>query len=374
MATTSCSLVIRAPVTAASRSSLAPRELLGQPALVTFPSASAASPAAPRRALSARCSASAKDDERASHEHTARRVVNRRLVLGSMAAGMAAVVGCPICDSNEGAASIGAALAADWQYGDLSGPTEWGDLCKTGEAQSPVDIALVPAKLTKDNSLGSISFSYGLADASYLNTGHGTMQVNFPPGNNRIQIAGRQLDLLQYHFHAPSEHSFNGIRTAMEAHLVHRDADGKLAVVGILLEADPKAPRNVPLEAGLAFAPFGKGDQTGSPQECFEVPVVGDGSGRSSLKQCVRIQMSPQALLPKGDRPDGSHSYIHYQGSLTTPPCSEGVDWFVLATPLKVRDGQVLEFMRFVGDRQTLAFNSRPRQDLGTRRLVLGPA
>ncbi|CAI5472945.1 unnamed protein product [Closterium sp. Yama58-4] len=546
-------------------------------------------------AIAVRCAAkdgkaAAAEPESSSHGHTGPRVVNRRLILGGLAAGMAAVVGCPICDSN-GVSSIGAALAADSSKADDSGPMEWGELCSAADAAQSATGGQLNAvsKLTRDNSLGNITFAYKNADASFLNTGHGTMQVNFPSGSNTCAVGGRQLQLLQYHFHAPSEHSFNGVRCPMEAHLVHRDADGKLAVIGVMIEADPRAPRNLCLEAALAFAPSekkkqmqGEGGREGQVQQsnernmCLEaapafapgekkkqmcvtgvewaalafapsekkeavvsgwrggsgrsggsgtgmsdrgeqqcghaqcpssttrnprrarttsrgrrggsggsgagvsdrrkqqyghggthsarspqplsgpcvsqaghllpfplfpcppsevsggggggqgqVPAAlscttpyfplsllpphslfpplkcarpgvfggaggghekcgpsgvsggaggGQGGARSALQQCLRVQTSPQPLLPPTDRPDASQAYIHYQGSLADPACSDVVDWFVLATPLKVPDSQVLEFLSFVGDRRTLAFNSRPRQDLGPRRLAVGPA
>lgn len=115
-----------------------------------------------------------------SHLHKPSR---RRLILGSAATAMMTAVGCPLCDQGKSLAN-----AAEWGYGDLSGPYEWGDVCKTGTKQSPIDLPSGSSpKLVSDNSPGAISFGYGLANASYLNTGHGTMQVSrsspplFPP-------------------------------------------------------------------------------------------------------------------------------------------------------------------------------------------------
>ncbi|GJP31670.1 hypothetical protein CLOM_g14727 [Closterium sp. NIES-68] len=378
MAALASSSSLRGPLAACVQSSLEKCEMLGRP--VSLASCAAPLPTASNApAIAVRCAAkdgksAAAEPGSASHGHTGQRVVNRRLILGGLAAGMAAVVGCPICDSN-GGSSIGAALAADWSKGDVSGPMEWGELCAAGDAKLAIDAPLnATSKLTRDNGLGKITFAYKNAEASFLNTGHGTMQVNFPDGSNSCVVGGRQLQLLQYHFHAPSEHSFNGVRSPMEAHLVHRDADGKLAVIGVMVEADPKAPRNLCLEAALAFSPNERNKKNAAPQECLEVPVVGSGGMRSALQQCLRIQTSPAPLLPPLDRPDGSHAYIHYQGSLADPSCSDAVDWFVLAAPLKVPDSQVLEFLSYVGDRRTLAFNARPRQDLGPRRLAAGTA
>ncbi|CAI6010380.1 unnamed protein product [Closterium sp. NIES-65] len=333
MAAMAAGVAAKLPSALKTENVLEASQFLGQPAsTLAFPvSASSAS----RNSLSTRCAAKAEGSDgnnATSHTHT-KRAVSRRLILGGMAAGMAAVVGCPICDS--GSPSMGAALAADWSYGELSGPNEWGAVCKTGAAQSPIDISFTAPKIVSDNSIGKLAFGYKRADATFLNTGHGTMQVNFPGGSNTCEIGGRKLELLQYHFHAPSEHSFNGIRTAMEVHLVHLvllssplppsvpslpsllnfSPSSPLSPPPlppraipppqfrpprrVMLEADPKAPRNLCLEAALAFSPNEKFKQIAGPVECFEVPAVGGGK---PLKQCLKIQISPEPLLPKPDR------------------------------------------------------------------------
>ena len=116
--------------------------------------------------------------QKPQHSHSAKKVVNRRLILGGAAAGLAAVVGCPVCDALNGVAT-GSAQAAEWSYGDLAGPSEWGEVCKTGTSQSPIDITLKAPLITSDNSLGPLSFNYKRVDATFLNTGHGTMQVQY---------------------------------------------------------------------------------------------------------------------------------------------------------------------------------------------------
>lgn len=260
-------------------------------------------------------------------------------------------------------------MAADWSYGSLSGPPEWNSLCAAGIEQSPIDIPMTPAKLVTTARMGGINFQYKRASPSFMNTGHGTMQVDYPSGSNFVLVGERKLELLQYHFHAPSEHSFDGNRTAMEAHLVHRDEKG-LAVVGVMIEAEATASRNLCLQAALDFAPDEHGAKSPTPTECF--PVPNNSPGERQL--CFSLEISPASLLPKPDHEDGLHSYVHYEGSLTTPPCSEGVDWFLLTKPIKIPGEQVVEFMTYVGDKQTLAMNSRPPQNLGGRSIYSGPS
>lgn len=123
------------------------------------------------------------------------------------------------------------AIAEEWSYGGPSGPTEWSGMCATGIQQSPVDITV--NKVRGGEALGEIIFKYKSSSPIFQNTGHGTMQVNFSKGENRLYINRRELELVQFHFHTPSEHAFDGLRYPMEAHLVHYDLSSRsLAIVG----------------------------------------------------------------------------------------------------------------------------------------------
>ncbi|KIZ05223.1 carbonic anhydrase [Monoraphidium neglectum] len=134
---------------------------------------------------------------------------------------------CPCC---EALASGGAVF----DYGSLSGPQKWGGVCSAGTRQSPINIPrkALAAALKRPTGVGAGTCrpaqlnitGYKPAKPSILNTGVGTMQVNFAKGSQVLLCGGSELELLQYHFHTPSEHAFDGDRTAMEVHLVHKNA------------------------------------------------------------------------------------------------------------------------------------------------------
>ena len=151
---------------------------------------------------------------------------------------------------------------------------------------------------------------------------------------------------LQFHFHAPAEHAVAGRHADLEAHLVHREAaTGRLAVLGVLFQAGDGARPNPCLAAALASAPA-------SPS-APAAPL-------------------PRPLSPKGLLPPPGARYVHYRGSLTTPPCTEGVDWFVFTRPAAVPGAQVLAFLRYAGAGATLSLNARPLQPIGRRELEAG--
>ncbi len=149
----------------------------------------------------------------------------QRRTLINMAGVAAAATLCP-CTLCTPAANAGEG-AGPWEYGQLEGPKNWGGVCQIGASQSPIDVPLSQLFVRGPNpgeGMGPIDFDYPAAGrAAVLNTGHGTMQVNVPSGNYYTRISGRVYELLQFHFHTPSEHTFDGKHYPMEAHLVHKD-------------------------------------------------------------------------------------------------------------------------------------------------------
>lgn len=265
--------------------------------------------------------------------------VSRRTLLngGLATVGLAT---CPCCP--------GEAKAELWDY-ENTGPNLWDGVCAAGVRQSPVNLPLgtvtaagAPTRYTC--KFGDIDFKYGSQErVVVVNTGHGTMQVNFKPGNIAT-IGGVDLELLQFHFHTPSEHAFDGRRAPMEVHLVHKVvATGGLAVIGVMMEGGAAIP-NPSVQTAYVFAPPGPKEQMAATRP-----------------------LDPMSLIP-ADNGRGHRPYMHYAGSLTTPPCSEGVDWFVLTEPIKVTEKQILDFMRYVGNGLTYAQNSRPVQPVNDRK------
>lgn len=199
-----------------------------------------------------------------------------------------------------------------WSYEGEYGPEHWGDIkpeyskCKGGESQSPVGIAL-----TDKAKLQSINVNYYATPLKIINNGH-TVQVNCRNGSY-MAIGNKRYELLQFHFHSHSEHKINGRSYAMEAHFVHKGENGNLAVVGVLMNE-------------------GKGNDfiktlwSNLPKDEGKAHVVAD------------VKINANQLLPN------DMSYYTYSGSLTTPPCSEGVNWFILKTPIEVSKVEVDKF------------------------------
>lgn len=254
-----------------------------------------------------------------------------RIWTGVATAAMGLVLGLGLATGQTWAAEDG--HAPHWGYKGASGPAHWAELdpafaaCGAGHMQSPIDLGqetlAAPVEITLD---------YSPVALEVVNNGH-TLMVP-AEGGGTLTANGVTYRLLQFHFHTPSEHVIDGKPAVMEGHLVHRADDGSLAVLGVLFK---KGPRNRALYTLSRVAPRDAGEtRTGRPGALID----------------------PNAILPE-DR-----GLYRYMGSLTTPPCSEGVHWFVLDTPVEVGRKALRTMARAMGK------NARPAQALNNRLLV----
>lgn len=220
-----------------------------------------------------------------------------------------------------------------WSYEGAGGPANWAKLdpknkaCAIGERQSPIDIR---EGIKVD--LEPVQFDYRPSNFHIIDNGH-TVQVNV--GDSRISLTGKTYELIQFHFHRPSEEKVNGRTYEMVAHMVHKAADGSLAVVAVLLESGTENPfiqtlwNNMPLDKNVTVSP--------------PMPTI-----------------NPATLLPT------SRNYFTYMGSLTTPPCTEGVLWIVMKQPVQVSAEQIAIFSHMYSN------NARPVQAAKNRLIKEG--
>jgi carbonic anhydrase len=218
-----------------------------------------------------------------------------------------------------------------WDYEGEMGPARWVKefpTCGKGKKQSPLNIKGPFVKQRVD-----LAPSYKAGPLTMLNNGH-TIQVNIPAGS-KLRIDGIAYDLLQFHFHRPSEEQIEGKPMAMVAHFVHKSADGKLAVIGVLLKEGNENPNIKTLWSNL---PAGEG------------PPV----------EVADVSFNPANLLPK------ELDFWGYEGSLTTPPCTEGVRFFILRSPVNISKEQVNAF--------PFKMNARPVQPQNSREITISQA
>jgi carbonic anhydrase len=228
--------------------------------------------------------------------------------------------------------SVFAQQSSHWGYTGHKGPEYWSKLdpanaaCAVGKRQSPIDI-----KDATTSSLTALKFDYHSSPLSIIDNGH-TIQVNYAPGSTFI-AGGKTYVLKQFHFHHPSEEHVNGHGYDMVAHLVHADADGHLAVVGVLFKTGNASAlinqiwNNIPTEKDKAV----------------------DVSGAT---------INAADLLPSDVR------YFTFSGSLTTPPCSEDVTWFVLKSTGSLSHSQLAAFAKLFPN------NARPIQPTNNREIL----
>nr|WP_249122832.1 MULTISPECIES: carbonic anhydrase family protein [unclassified Bradyrhizobium] len=245
--------------------------------------------------------------------------IQRRSILKAFA-GLAL---CPLC-----ATAGRAADGPHWSYEGAEGPGHWGDLdaaskvCGVGGQQSPIDI-----RSSVRAELPPLVIDWKGGVDTIVNNGH-TIQVN-AAGGSTLRVADATYQLLQFHFHRPSEHLIDGKSYPMEVHFVHRDASGALAVVGVLMAT---GAANAAFAAVTAAMPQAAGPAVKAP-----------------------AAIDAAALLP------AARSYYRYPGSLTTPPCAETVEWLLLTTPVEVAEADVASFAKLY------AMNARPAQKVNRR-------
>jgi carbonic anhydrase len=236
----------------------------------------------------------------------------------------------------------GTILAQHWGYEGEAGPQNWGKLdpnfgvCASGKNQSPIDLKgfieadMKPLKLDYKAGIADIAHhGHGIADM--VNNGH-TVQVNHAPGST-LSVDGITFELKQFHFHSPSENKINGKQFPLEGHLVHADKDGNLAVLAVMFQ---EGAANTLLAKLWEKMPNKAGEKS--------APATG---------------LSVFQLLPN------ERDYYRFNGSLTTPPCSEGVRWFVIKKPGTASRAQIQQFSKAIG-----FANNRPIQSTNARSVL----
>lgn len=221
---------------------------------------------------------------------------------------------------------------AHWSYEGKSAPDHWGDLgdefktCNNGKFQSPIDIHDVI-----DGKLPPLDMIFHTETESIVNNGH-TIQVAVKDGDD-FKLDKEKFTLMQFHFHAPSENQIAGKSYPLEAHFVHANENGELAVIAVMLEVGAENPA---LNALLAAVP--------------------EEQGKAAALTST-VDLSP--LYPS------QKQYYRFSGSLTTPPCTEGLRWLVMKQPVTLSEAQLKQFQY-----RLKHANNRPLQPLHGRVIV----
>jgi carbonic anhydrase len=226
-----------------------------------------------------------------------------------------------------------------WSYTEEGGSANWGTLspayalCKDGKHQSPIDIVQTAVKGAGNWSLNYKSTTINIAHTEHMDdivdNGH-TIQVSVDEGST-LTYGGQTYHLKQFHFHTPSEHTINGQHMPMEMHMVHQSDSGALAVVGVLIKEGKE------------------------PNPNFATIISNFPAAKGESKHITDQQLELNLHMPKDN-----YAY-HYTGSLTTPPCSESVQWLVLRDMISLSKDQIEAFASRIGP------NNRPTQPLNDR-------
>jgi carbonic anhydrase len=232
-----------------------------------------------------------------------------------------------------------------WSYEGDEGPAHWATLCPEfalcgdGKRQSPIDLSdatvVDSISVRRDYQPTRMSVAHHEHVADIIDNGH-TIQITYDEGSTLILPEG-EFDLVQFHFHLPSEHTVEGQQYAMEMHLVHQSAGGDLAVVGVLIAQGADNPFFARLVDNL-------------PQQPGQVAHFEDA------------KVNIDDIMPADSR------HYHYDGSLTTPPCLEGVQWFVMVQPIELSADQIAKFRKVING------NYRPVQPRHGREILIETA
>ncbi len=223
-----------------------------------------------------------------------------------------------------------------WSYDGDTGPAYWGDLspdyalCGTGQSQSPIDI---PSSAPSNPA--DLVMAYQPSAVNIFNNGH-TIEVEYDHGS-AMTVDGSEYQLLQFHLHASSENTVDGNYYPMEVHFVHKNAEGRFAVIGVFLKEGAENAAYAPVFANLPTS-------EGEPEAV------------------------PGALVNAADLMPVNKTYWRWSGSLTTPPCTEGVTWLMMNEPVEVSADQIAAFTAIYDH------NFRPTQPMNGREFIVGQA
>jgi carbonic anhydrase len=239
-----------------------------------------------------------------------------------------------------GLASLASAqtVPPHWEYGAPDGPFQWGSmagysLCGAGAYQSPIDIESGEngplSNVTKDTSLEALDLTWGISKFTENFNGH-TVQMNYDSGST-LNFEGKSYELKQFHFHSPSEHIQDGRQYPLEMHFVHQSANGT-TVVGVFFKEGASNPT---------------------------LQKIWDNSPKDvSVLTVPNLELNAMDFLPT------QLQYYNYTGSLTTPPCTEGVNWIVLKKPIEATADQLRFLQKKLGGP-----NNRPIEPLDGRNI-----
>jgi carbonic anhydrase len=219
-----------------------------------------------------------------------------------------------------------------WDYQGSTGPEHWGDLdpdysaCRTGRKQSPIDI-----RQASKATLPAVQFEYHTGPLKIVNNGHTAVRVDYAAGNGEyLLLAGKRFELTQFHFHHPSEEYIHGKPLPLDIHLMHKSVDGEVVGVAVLITVGAS--------------------NTAIDQLWKYMPQSNDGP-----HEIGGVEFDPSGLLP------ASSAYYTYDGSQTAPPCTEGVTWIVLKSPISISAKALRQFSKLY------PHNVRPPQPLNGR-------